>query len=59
MKFFSVKEFFSWILISKIDVKLNLRIITKNHAADSKKGPPLKSILEPIGLTSPTRQPGS
>ena len=23
---------FSWILISKMDVKLNLRIITKNHA---------------------------
>ena len=38
---------------------MNLRIITKNHAADSKKGPPLKSFLEPIGLTSPSLQPGS
>ena len=30
---------------------MNSMIITKNHAADSKKGSPLKSILEPIGLT--------
>ena len=41
MKFFGVKEFFfSLILISEMDVKMNLWIITKNHAADSKKGPP-------------------
>ena len=40
--FFSVKEFFPWILISKMDVKMNLRMITKNHAADSKIGSPLK-----------------
>ena len=38
---------------------MNLRIITKNHAADSKIGFPLKSILELIRLTSPTRQPGA
>ena len=38
---------------------MNSRIITKNHAADSKIGSPLKSILEPIGLTSPSRQPGN
>ena len=31
----------------------------KNHAADSKIEFPEKSILEPIGLTSPTRQPRS
>ena len=30
LKFFGVKEFFLWILISKIDFKMNLRIITKN-----------------------------
>ena len=48
--FFGVKEFFSWILILKMDVKMNLRIITKNHAADSKIGFPLKSILKSIGL---------
>ena len=42
-----------------MDVKINLRIIPKNHTADSKKGDPEKSILEPMGLTSPTRQPGS
>ena len=35
-------EFFSWILISKMDVKMNLRMITKNHAANSKIGSPLK-----------------
>ena len=38
---------------------MNLTIITKNHAADSKIGSPLKSISESIGLTSPTRQLGS
>ena len=38
---------------------MNLRIKAKNHAADSKIGSPLKSILEPIGLTSPPRQSGS
>ena len=42
MKFFGVKQFFSGILISKMDVKMNLRIITKNLAADSKIGFPLK-----------------
>ena len=36
--FFGVKEFFSWILISKMEVKMNSRKITKNHAADSKIG---------------------
>ena len=36
MKFFGVEEFFSWILISKMGVKMNFRIIAKNHAADSK-----------------------
>ena len=57
--FFDVKEFFTLISISKTDEKMNLRIITKNRAADSKIGSPSKSILEPMGLTSPTRQPGS
>ena len=38
---------------------MNLRIITKNHEADSKIGFSQKSILEPIGFRSPTRQPGS
>ena len=41
--------------MDQMDVKINLRIIMKNNAADSKIGSPLKSILEPIGLTSPTR----
>ena len=34
--------FFSQILISKMNVKMNLRIITKNHADDSKIGSSLK-----------------
>ena len=34
MKFFGVKEFFLEILIPKVGVKMNLRIITKNHEAD-------------------------
>ena len=33
--FLGVKEFFSWILISKMDSKMNLRIMTENQAADS------------------------
>ena len=36
------EKFFSWILISKIGVKMNFRILTKNHAADSKIGLPQK-----------------
>ena len=46
-------------LISKMDAEINLTIISKNLAVDSKIGPPFKSILEPIGLTSPSRQPWS
>ena len=42
MNFFGVKDFFSSILTSKMDVKLNLRIITKNHAADSEIDSTLK-----------------
>ena len=40
MKFFGVKGFFSCIIISKMAVKMNFRMITKNHATDSKKGSP-------------------
>ena len=36
MKFFGVKEFFSGIMISKMSVTMNFRIITKNYATDSK-----------------------
>ena len=34
--FFLVKVFFSWILISKMGVKMIFRTRTRNHAADSK-----------------------
>ena len=36
-------------MISKIGVKMNLRIISKNHAADSEIGFLKKSILMPYG----------
>ena len=42
MKFFVAKEFFSCIMISKMGVKMNFRIIKKNHAADSKIRSPQK-----------------
>ena len=42
-----------------MDVKMNLRIKMKNHAADSKIGSPLKIDFRADRLTSPTRQPGS
>ena len=47
--FFGAKEFFARILITKMDVKLNLRIITKNHAADLEIGLLTKSISKPNG----------
>ena len=40
MKFFLCQGIFFSIL--KMDVKMNLRIVTKNHTEDSKKGCPLK-----------------
>ena len=36
--YFGIKEFFLANFVSKMNVKMNLRIITKNHAADSKIG---------------------
>ena len=42
----------------KIAVKMNLRMITKNHAADPKIGFPRKPILKPYGHSSPCRQRG-
>ena len=49
MNFFWRQGFFPWTLISKMGVKMNLRIITKNHAADSEIGPLTKLISEPYG----------
>ena len=46
--FFLVSRYlFSWILISKMDVKMISRIITKNHAADQEIGFLIKSITKP------------
>ena len=47
--FFGVKNFFSKILILKMDVKMNLTIITKNHAADPEIRFLTKSISKPYG----------
>ena len=44
------KNFFSKILISKIGVKMKLRIMIKNYAVDSVIQFPTKSILRPIVL---------
>ena len=53
MKLFWCQEvFFSEILILKMDVKMNLRIITKNHAADPEKGFPAKSISKSNGYAT-------
>ena len=49
MKFFGVKEFFSRIMISKMSVKMNFRIMTKNHAADSEIRSPQKIDLRADG----------
>ena len=58
MNFFCSQGFFVNLNFKK-GLKINFRIITKNQAADLKMGSPEKSILEPMGLTSLTRQPGS
>ena len=41
LKFYLFTEiiFFSWILISKMSIKMNFRVKTKNHGAESKKVP--------------------
>ena len=49
---FGVKEFFSRLLISKMGVKMNLRIITKDRAADPEKRFLTKSILTPYGYVT-------
>ena len=49
MKFFCCQ---GMIFISKIAVKMNLRMITKNHAADPEKGFLAKSISKSNGCTT-------
>ena len=44
---FEFSRFFPWILISKRGLKMNLRIVTKNHAADSEIRFLTKSIRKP------------
>ena len=56
MKIFCVRDFFSWNLISKIGVKINSRIITKNHASDPEIRFLTKSIPKP---QRPCRHRGS
>ena len=38
MKYFGAKEFYSRILTYKLGLKMNLKIITKNHASDQEVG---------------------
>ena len=52
MKLFGVKEFFSSILISKMGLMINLRIITKNHAADPEIGFLTKSVSKLNGCAT-------
>ena len=47
MKFFRVKELFFIDFDFKMGVEMNLRIITKKHAADLERGFLKKSILKP------------
>ena len=56
MIFLAPRNFFTWTLILKIAVKMNLRIITKNHAADPEIGFLTKSFSKPHGCatTMPT-----
>ena len=49
MIFFCVKEFFAWILILKMDIKMNFKITANNHEADPEKGFLTKSISKPYG----------
>ena len=51
----AAKNFILEILISKMGIKMNLRIITKNYAADPEKGFLVKSIFRPFGHSSPFR----
>ena len=55
LNFFGVKEFFSWILISIMSVKMNLRIITKNHAAETEIGFLAKLISSRMASQRPCR----
>ena len=47
--FFLSRNFFRKFLLSKIDLKINLRIITKNHAADPVIGFLTQTILKLYG----------
>ena len=50
--FLGVKEFFSWLFISKMGVKMNFRIITKYRWADPERRFLTKSILKPYGYAT-------
>ena len=49
MIFLLSRDFPAYTLISKMGVKMNFRILTKNHEDDSEKGFPAKSISKPYG----------
>ena len=52
MVFLVLRDFFTWFLISKMAEKINLRITTKSHAADSEIGFLAKSISKSNGCAT-------
>ena len=56
IKFFWSQGLFSGIFISKIGVKMNLRLIMKNPTADPEIGFLTKLILKSYGRKGPCRQ---
>ena len=58
MKLFWCQEFFFVNFDFENECKNEFQDHKKNHAEDS-KGHPKKSILEPLGLMRPNRQPWS
>ena len=56
MLFIFGHDIFSEILISKMNIELNLRITAKNHAADAEIGFLTKLIWKSLGLTRPCGQ---
>ena len=59
MKFFGVKEFFFVNFYFKNGCKNEFEDNKEKSCSRFKNRAPLKLILEPIGLTSPSRPPGS
>ena len=55
MKFFDIRKFFALILISKMAVKMNLRITRKNHEPDPEIGTVRPGPADISGRNGPAR----